>query len=75
MTYSGIYEKVLVEINGLTNLDKKLTILKERVNLAYAGLKMNLKITEMEEFLEFYEAITKKSVNDDPDVKKATNNK
>ena len=69
VTYSGVLEKIINEVNHLSNIDKKLTILKERVNLAYAGLKMNLKITELEEFLEFYEAITAKAVDDDPDVK------
>ena len=75
VTYSGILEKILLEVKNLSNIDKKLTILKERVNLAYAGLKMNLKITELEEFLEFHDAITKKAVDDDPDVQKATEGK
>lgn len=75
VTYSGVLEKILLEVKNLSNIDKKLTILKERVNLAYAGLKMNLKITELEEFLEFHEAITKKAVDDDPDVKQATGEK
>ena len=75
VTYSGILEKILLEVKNLSNIDKKLTILKERVNLAYAGLKMNLKITELEEFLEFHDAITKKAVDDDSDVQKATEGK
>ena len=62
-------------VKGLANIDKKLIILKERVNLAYAGLKMNLKISEIEEFLEFHEAITAQAVADDPDVKAATGEK
>lgn len=70
VTYSGILEKVNLYVKNLSNIDKKLTILKERVNLAYAGLKMNLKISDIEEFLEFHEAITKQAVDDDPDVKK-----
>lgn len=74
VTYSGVLEKVLNEVQKLSNIDKKLTILKERVNLAYAGLKMDLKISELEEFIEFHEAITKKSVDDDPEVKQLTNN-
>lgn len=71
VTYSGILEKVMVEVQQLSNVDKKLTILKERVNLAYAGLKMNLKIHRMEEFLEFHDAITAENVDQDPDVKAA----
>lgn len=73
VTYSGILEKILLEVKNLTNIDKKLSILKERVNLAYAGLKMNLKISNIEEFIEFHEAITAHSVNEDPDVKKLEN--
>lgn len=72
VTYSGVLEKIQIAVKGLANIDKKLTILKERVNLAYAGLKMNLKISEIEEFLEFHEAITAQAVADDPDVKAAT---
>lgn len=72
ITYSGILEKIQLEVKGLSNIDKKLTILKERVNLAYAGLKMNLKISDIEEFIEFHDAITAQAVADDPDVKKAT---
>ena len=33
---------------------------------------MNLKISELEEFLEFHEAITAQAVADNPDVKAAT---
>lgn len=62
-------------VKGLANINKKLTIFKERVNLAYAGLKMNLKISEIEEFIEFHEAITAQAVADDPDVKAATGEK
>ena len=62
-------------VKGLANINKKLTILKERVNLAYIGLKMNLKISEIEEFIEFHEAITAQAVADDPDVKAATGEK
>ena len=61
----------MIEVQQLSNVDKKLTILKERVNLAYAGLKMNLKIQRMEEFLEFHDAITAENVDQDPDVKAA----
>ena len=62
-------------VKGLANINKKLTIFKERVNLAYAGLKMNLKISEIEEFLEFHKAINAQAVADDSDVKAATDEK
>ena len=62
-------------VKGLANINKKLTIFKERVNLAYAGLKMNLKISEIEEFLEFHKAINAQAVAEDPDVKAAIDEK
>ena len=62
-------------VKRLANINKKLTIFKERVNLAYAGLKMNLKISEIEEFLEFHKAINAQAVADDSDVKAATDEK
>lgn len=62
-------------VKGLANINKKLTILKERVNLAYAGLKMNLKISEIEEFIEFHKAINAQVVADDSDVKAAIGEK
>ena len=49
--------------------------MKERVNLAYAGLKMNLKISDIEEFIEFHEAITASAADEDPEVKKALGEK
>ena len=75
VTYSGILEKIQIAVKGLANIDKKLTILKERVNLAYACLKMNLKISEIEEFLEFHKAINAQAVAEDPDVKAAIDEK
>jgi hypothetical protein len=75
VTYSGILEKITIEVQQLSNIDKKLNILKERVNLAYAGLKMNLKINRIDEFLEFYDAIVAENVDEDPDVKNAIEQK
>lgn len=62
VTYSGILEKVNTEVAMLSNIDKKLTILRERVNLAYAGLRMDLKISELEEFIEFNDAMVHETV-------------
>ena len=70
VTYSGLLEKINENILWLSNNDKKLNILKEKVNFAYAGIKMELKITELEEFLEFYDAINARAIDNDPDVKK-----
>lgn len=69
VTFSGILEKVQTEVSVLSNIDKKLTILKERVNLAYAGLNMVLKITELEEFIEFADAINRQTVENTLDEK------
>lgn len=72
VTYSGVLSKVIEHINGLSALDKKLNILKQRRDLAYAGLKMNLKISTLEEFVEFNEAITKSHVPEDDEELKET---
>lgn len=69
VTFSGILEKVCTEIHMLSNIDKKLLILRERVNLAYAGLKMELKITELEEFIEFADAINACTVSNEMEQK------
>lgn len=68
VTYSGINEAIQRNIQWLSSNDKKLNILKERVNFAYAGIKMELKITELEEFLEFYDAINARAIDNNPEV-------
>lgn len=73
VTYSGLVEAVGQQIVWLTNNDKKLNILKERVNFALAGIRMNLKITELEEFIEFYNAINDRALENNPDIKKELN--
>ncbi len=65
VTYSGILEKVKMFVDTLAGVDKKLNILKQRVDLAYAGLKMNLKISALEEFIEFNDAITANNLPED----------
>lgn len=65
VTYSGILEKVKMYVDTLAAVDKKLNILKQRVDLAYAGLKMNLKISSIEEFVEFNDAITGSNLPED----------
>lgn len=65
VTYSGILEKVCTEVHMLSNIDKKLLILRERVNLAYAGLRMDLKIDSLEEFIEFADAINTHTVSNE----------
>lgn len=67
VTYSGLLEKVKIHIDGLKATDKKLVILKQRLELAYGGLKMNLKISSLEEFVEFCDAINAENINDSGD--------
>lgn len=64
VTYSGILSKIKDHINYLSAVDKKLNVLRQRVQLAYAGLKMTIKVTELEEFVEFHDAITSTGVED-----------
>ena len=64
VTYSGILEKVKMHTDGLKATDKKLVILKQRLELAYGGLKMNLKISSIEEFVEFCDAINAENITD-----------
>lgn len=67
VTYSGILEKVKMHVDGLKATDKKLVILKQRLELAYGGLKMNLKISSLEEFVEFCDAINAENVSSSSD--------
>ena len=67
VTYSGILEKIIGHVRNLSARDKKINILRERMNLAYAGLRMTLKIDSLEEFVEFNDAITTSGVPDNPE--------
>ena len=62
VTYSGVLEKIKHHVDGLASVDKKINILHQRYNLALAGLRMTLKISEIEEFVEFNNAITNAGV-------------
>ena len=59
VTYSGILERVFNHIREITAYDKKLNILKRRLDFAYGTARMDLKIDSVEEFVEFYNEITK----------------
>ena len=62
VTYSGVLSKIIEHINYLGGIDKKLNILRTRLQYAYMGLKMTLKVTEIEEFVEFNDAVTDNGV-------------
>lgn len=56
ITYSHILQNILEIIRQLVNIDKKLKLMRERINIATAGIKFDWKITELEEFLELHDA-------------------
>jgi len=56
VTYSHILQEILVIVKDMTNIDKKLKLMRERINIMTAGVKFNWKITELEEFIQFHEA-------------------
>lgn len=57
ITYSTILEKLGRNIDWLKVADAKMQILQQRWAMAESGLKMDLKITELEEFKKFLDAI------------------
>lgn len=67
VTYSGVLTKINEHVNNLRAIDKKLNILQQKLQLAYAGLRMKLKITELEEFVEFCDVITNTNVAENTD--------
>lgn len=67
VTYSRVREKVFEHVNWITNNDKKLSILKQRLDLAYATARMELKIETLPEFIEFHNEITKAALPEDDD--------
>ncbi len=64
VTYSGVLSKIIEHIKYLGGIDKKLNILRTRLQYAYMGLKMTLKINEIEEFIEFNDAVTNTGVEE-----------
>lgn len=67
VTYSGVLTKINEHVNSLRAVDKKLNILQQKLQLAYAGLRMTLKISELEEFVEFCDVITNTNVAENTD--------
>jgi hypothetical protein len=58
-------------VRKLTFYDKKLNVLRNRLDVAYAGVKMNLKISEVEEFVAFNDTLIGASLpEDDEELKK-----
>lgn len=70
VTYSTILKKVDDIFRELAAIDKKLKLMRERINIALAGIKFDWKITEIEEFVEFHNAWVGQAVGD-ADIKEA----
>lgn len=64
VTYSHILEVVFNHIRAISNADKMLKLMRERINIATAGVKIDWKISEVEEFLELHDAWLGEAVND-----------
>ncbi len=70
ITYSHILQNVLEIIRQLANIDKKLKLMRERINIATAGIKFDFKITELEEFIELHDAFVGEATPNDDELQK-----
>ena len=70
VTYSHILQNVLEIIRQLSNIDKKLKLMRERINIATAGIKFDFKITELEEFIELHDAFVGEATPNDEELQK-----
>ena len=68
VTYSHILQNVLEIIRQLANIDKKLKLMRERINIATAGIKFDFKITELEEFIELHDAFIGEATPNDKEL-------
>ena len=70
VTYSHILQNILEIIRQLSNIDKKLKLMRERINIATAGIKFDFKITELEEFIELHDAFVGEATPNDEELQK-----
>ena len=70
VTYSHILQNILEIIHQLANIDKKLKLMRERINIATAGIKFDFKITELEEFIELHDAFVGEATPNDEELQK-----
>ena len=68
ITYSHILQNVLEIIRQLANIDKKLKLMRERINIATAGIRFDFKITELEEFIELHDAFIGEATPNDKEL-------
>lgn len=70
VTYSHVLQNILDVIRNLVNIDKKLKLMRERINITMAGIKFDWKITELEEFIEFHDAWLGEATPNDDELSK-----
>lgn len=70
VTYSHVLQNVLEQIRQLANIDKKLKLMRERINIETAGIKIDWKITELEEFIELHDAWIGEAVPEGEELQK-----
>ena len=70
VTYSHILQNILEIIRDLVNIDKKLKLMRERINIETAGIKFDFKITELEEFIELHDAFIGEATPNDEELQK-----
>lgn len=56
VTYSHLLQNIVDQVRMLAAVDKKLKLMRERINIAIAGIKFDWKITEVEEFVQLHDA-------------------
>ena len=64
VTYNNILMGIIQQVQELAAADKKLKLMRERINIATAGIKFTWKITELEEFIELHDAWLGAAVDD-----------
>ena len=57
VTYSGVLRMINKHVHRIESENKRLNIYRNRLQLAYAGLRMKLNITDLEEFVAFNDAL------------------
>lgn len=71
ITYSHLLQNIVNEVRMIAAVDKKLKLMRERINIETAGIKFDWKITEIEEFVQLHEAWLGENIpNDDKELQK-----
>lgn len=70
VTYSHLLQNINDNIREVMNIDKKHKLMRERINIAIAGIKFDWKISEIEEFIELHDAWLGENVPSDEELKR-----